>query len=254
MKKNESTIEYRFKNFVKDDSNIHAYKSALAVAEHPNSMYNPLLIVSNIGLGKTHLLKSIENALIQKGMKKDKDYIYTDGYQIVKDSYNYSDRELFLRYTDGIKYLLIDDIYAIGDNQIAQEFLIRLINDTELNSLQLVFSSFKHPNDLHLFQERLKTRLQGGLVTEIKQPNYEFRKNFIKEELKRNDYLVPMLSEKSIDYIASLFTGDNRELKSCIVRIYAYAQATNSKITDKLVKEALEFFKKKRLMLFLALI
>ena len=238
MKKNEIELKYQFNNFIQDETNKEAYDAAYQFATNPNYKYNPLVIYGNGGNGKTHLLKAIANQL----EKDDKEYIYVNGFEIAEDHLKMTDDELRNKYI-GVDYFIIDDI-QFAFNERVREFLFKLTNTSEKYSkrIHIVISSNINPNEITIFKSKLQAELSKGLVVEIKEPGYEFSKKFIKNLIEQNESDLE-LSEKSIDYIAQTFGGDNRVLVGCITRIYAYANIMDAyEMTDELVKEALKSF------------
>jgi len=251
---NEDIIEtnlnpkYTFDNFIVGESNKFAQSTALAVAENPGQMYNPLFIYANSGLGKTHLMHAIGNYIVKN---KHKRVLYVTCEKFVEDfigvtrkkqNNNFDNVEMFKKKYRDIDVLIIDDIQYLGNaNQTQQEFF-NTFNDLYGNNKQIIISSDRSPEDLKLLEDRLLTRFNWGLTITIGSPEFELRMNIIDKKIESN-MLSNEFPRDVKEYIASNCTSDIRKLEGAINRVLAYATMLNgSNITLPLAIEALQDF------------
>ena len=238
--------KYNFDNFVVGESNKFAQATALAVAENPGQMYNPLFIYGKSGLGKTHLMHAIGNYIVQN---KNKRVLYVTCERFVEDfigitrkknKNNFDNVEIFKKKYRDIDVLIIDDIQYLGNaNQTQQEFF-NTFNDLYGNNKQIIISSDRSPEDLKLLEERLLTRFNWGLTINIFPPDFDLRMHIIDNKIESN-MLNSSFPKDVKEYIASNCTGDIRKLEGAITRVVAYATMMNgSDITLSLAIEALQ--------------
>ena len=239
---------YTFDNYIIGNSNKFAATSALAVAEQPGKMYNPLFIYGGSGLGKTHLMHAIGNYIIENSNKK---VLYTPCDKFVNDfvdicrknkNNNFEAvKEFKNRYRD-IDVLIIDDIHNLVVSAGAQQEFFNTFNDLKNNNKQIIMSSDKSPDDIKKLEDRLKTRFHGGLITDIQPPEFELRMNIINKKLESQN-LINKFPDDVKEYIASNSVGDIRKIEGAITRVYAYATImSGEKINLNLAKEALKDF------------
>ena len=238
---------YTFDNFIVGQSNKFAQATALAVAENPGYMYNPLFIYGNSGLGKTHLMHAIGNYII-KNSKKTVLYVTSEKFvsdfiginKKNKDGNNFDNVEIFKKKYRNIDVLIIDDIQYLGNaNQTQQEFF-NTFNDLYGNNKQIIISSDRSPDDLKLLEDRLRTRFNWGLTINILPPDFKLRMNIIDKKIEGH-MLASAFPTDVKEYIASNCTSDIRKLEGSITRVVAYATMMNgSDITLELAIEALK--------------
>ena len=248
-KKTDSNLisKYTFDNFIVGESNKFAKATALAVAEKPGFMYNPLFIYGNSGLGKTHLMHAIGNYVIEH---TDKNVLYVTCEKFVSDfiginrknkiENNIDSVEIFKRKYRDVDILIIDDIQYLGNaNQTQQEFF-NTFNDLYGNNKQIIISSDRSPDDLKLLEDRLRTRFNWGLTIDILPPDFDLRMAIIDKKIEGN-LLYNKFPKDVKEYIASNCTGDIRKLEGAITRVVAYAtMMSGSDITLDLAVEALK--------------
>lgn len=248
-KKIESNLnpKYTFENFIVGESNKFAKATALAVAEKPGFMYNPLFIYGNSGLGKTHLMHAIGNYVLEHS---DKTVLYVTSEKFVsdfiginkknKDGNNFDNVDIFKKKYRDVDILIIDDIQYLGNaNQTQQEFF-NTFNDLYGNNKQIIISSDRSPDDLKLLEDRLRTRFNWGLTIDILPPDFNLRMAIIDKKIEGHQmYNTLPLDVK--EYIASNCTSDIRKLEGAITRVFAYAtMMSGSEITLELAVEALK--------------
>ena len=246
--------KYNFENFIVGESNKFAYTTAVAVAQNPGQMYNPLFIYGNSGLGKTHLMHAIGNYITQNRNERVlyvtcekfvEDFI---GITRIKNKNNFENVEIFKKKYRDIDVLIIDDIQYLGNaNQTQQEFF-NTFNDLYGKNKQIIISSDRSPEDLKLLEERLLTRFNWGLTINIFPPDFDLRMNIIDNKIEAN-MLNSSFPKDVREYIASNCTSDIRKLEGAITKVFAYAtMMSGSDITLDLASEALQDYFTKPIM------
>lgn len=238
---------YTFDNYVVGESNKFARANALAVAEKPGLMYNPLFIYSNSGLGKTHLMHAIGNYIVKNSNRKvlyvTSEKFVNDFLNICRTNKNDNNFELIdefkAKYRD-IDVLMIDDIqYLEIANKTQQEFF-NTFNELHNKNKQIIISSDRSPDDLKKLEDRLRTRFNWGLTVDILPPDFNLRMNIIDKKIQAHEMSIDFPQDVK-EYIASNCTSDIRKLEGAITRVFAYATIMNgSNITLDLAVEALK--------------
>ena len=217
-----------FDTFVVGNSNRLAQSAALAVAEDPGEIYNPLFIYGNSGLGKTHLMHAIGNYIEDHSNKK---VLYVTSQQFMdefsklhrktEEENNFDYADYFKDKYHNIDVLIIDDIQFISTGTKTQAEFFHTFNDLHDNNKQIILSSDRSPNDLKQMEDRLRTRFNWGLTINIYPPDLELRKNILKKKI-RNYKSLENTPEEVIDYIASnIANGDIRILENALNRLMA---------------------------------
>lgn len=245
----ESNLDprYTFENFIVGNSNKFAKATALAVAEQPGFMYNPLFIYGSSGLGKTHLMHAIGNYIVKNSKKR---VLYVTSEKFVDDFLNIyrqnkednnldAINEFKKKYRD-IDVLMIDDIQYLEIASKTQQEFFNTFNELHCNNKQIIISSDRSPDDLKKLEERLRTRFNWGLTIDILPPDFQLRMDIIDKKVEAND-IANNFPKDVKEYIASNCTSDIRKLEGAITRIFAYATIMNgSDITLDLAIEALK--------------
>lgn len=242
--------KYTFENFITGTSNKFAKATALAVAEQPGIMYNPLFIYGSSGLGKTHLMHAIGNYIKENSNKKvlyvTSEKFVDDFLQIYrnKNENNFETVDLFKKKYRDLDVLMIDDIqYLESANKTQQEFF-NTFNELHNNNKQIVICSDRSPEDLKKLEERLRTRFSGGLTVDILPPDYQLRMNIINKKIEINN-MENIFNQDVKEYIANNCTSDIRSLEGAITRVVAYSTIMNCKeINLDFAIEALHDFTK----------
>ena len=241
---------YKFNNFVIGKSNKFAATSALAVAEQPGNMYNPLFIYGSSGLGKTHLMHAIGNYITETNKKLKVLYIPCDKFvsdfvEICRKNSNENNIEAIKQFKNkyrDIDVLMIDDIHNLVGASSAQQEFFNTFTELHNNKKQIIISSDRSPEDLKKLEERLRTRFHWGLQIDILSPEFELRMNIINKKIEMQE-LENKCPEEVKEYIASNCVGDIRKLEGAITRVYAYATIMNGSAIDlELAIEALKDF------------
>ena len=231
--------KYTFDTFVVGNNNRFAHAAALAVAEAPSSMYNPLFIYGGVGLGKTHLMQAIGNEILKRDSSKKVLYVTSEAFtnelvNAIKDA-NYKN-ELFRNKYRNIDILLIDDIQFFAGKNTAQEEFFHTFNTLHQNGKQIILSSDKPPRDIALLEDRLKSRFEWGLIEDISMPDYEMRLAILRKKTQLEGILI---DDDILSLIATRIDSNIRELEGVLNKILAYTSLTHSPITIEVVEKAI---------------
>ena len=237
---------YTFDNFIVGTSNKFARATALAVAEKPGSMYNPLFIYSKSGLGKTHLMQAIGNYIVKNSNLKvlyvTSEKFVNDFLQICKKNKdnNFEITENFKNKYRNIDVLMIDDIQYLEIANTTQQEFFNTFNELHQNNKQIIISSDRSPDDLKKLEDRLRTRFNWGLTIDILPPDFQLRMDIIEKKIEEQNISINFPLDVK-EFIASNCTSDIRKLEGAITRILAYATIMNGSDIDlDLANEALK--------------
>ena len=239
-KKNKQLNErYTFNVFVEGKGNQFAKAAALSVAENPGQTpFNPLLIYSPPGLGKTHLLQSIGNQIILS--KPNYKLIYITGERFMFDFINSIQKnktsDFSNKYRD-IDMLLLDDAQFFKNKEQTQEQFFHLFNYLYQNGKQIILTSDQHPNKMSGFKERLISRFQSGLVIDIQPPDLETRIAILMNKAEHDQLEIPY---EVMEFMASNIQGDIRTLEGALVNLLALSSLKKEDINLNLAKLVLE--------------
>ena len=239
LDKQKSTLNknYFFDTFVVGPSNQLAYAAAHAVAEKIGKLYNPLFIYGGSGLGKTHLLHAIGNEI--KSNNKKAEILYQTADHFVNEFINAIRFDKVHQFKDKyseIDVLLIDDVQFISNKEQTQEAFFHIFNMLYETHKQIVFSSDSDPSSINGLAERLRSRFEWGLVTDIQVPTTETKIAILK---RKSDLQQQEISDEVIHFIASRIVSSVRELEGALIRITAFSALTNQPITIELAKKLL---------------
>ncbi|MDC0059844.1 chromosomal replication initiator protein DnaA [Pelagibacteraceae bacterium] len=226
---NRFNLNYSFENFMVGESNELAYTAARKVCAE-SSHYNPLFIYSSVGMGKTHLLNAIA---LEIGSEKKVMFISAERfmYHFIR-SIKSNDMVRFKDFFRMANVFIIDDIQFVGGKEAMQEEFFHTFNSLIEKGSQIVISSDRSPSNLDRIQERIKSRLAGGLVIDIQAPDLSLRKKILRnkyDEIKKNFNENYNLNEEVVEFLASEVTSSIREMVGALNRILAF-----SKINTKL--------------------
>lgn len=237
--------EFTFDNFVTGDTNKFAKTAAIAVAEAPGKIYNPLFMYGKSGVGKTHLMHAIGNYITEHSNLK---VLYTtsdsfkDDYTSIAGGTNdnsFERAEYFKNKYRDVDVLLIDDIQFLVGAEKTQQGFFHTFNELHDKNKQIIITSDRSPEDLKLLEERLRSRFTWGLPVDIYPPDYELRCRIIRDKIRYLN-LSTMMSDDVINYIANSCDTDVREIEGAINRLQAYtAVYAPSNITLEFAMEAL---------------
>ena len=229
--------KYTFENFVIGSSNRFANGAAVAVAENPARAYNPLFIWGGSGLGKTHLLHAAGN--YAQVLQPDLRIKYVSSEEFTNDYINSvrDDRqESFKRRYRDLDILMVDDIQFLEGKEGTQEEFFHTFNALHQSNKQIILSSDRPPKQLTTLEDRLRTRFEGGLITDIQPPDLETRIAILMKKAAADGTRV---DEDVLELIASQFESSIRELEGALIRVSAYSSLINEPITLDVAQVAL---------------
>ena len=229
---------YVFENFVEGKSNQFARAAAISVTDKPGqTLFNPLLIYSTPGLGKTHLIQAAGNRMIRKD--RSVRVLYITGEKFMLDfiaSIQKNKSSDFINFYRNVDMLLLDDVQFLVGKEQTQEQFFHLFNDLYQKEKQIILTTDRHPKDLVGLKERLISRFQSGLIVDIQPPDLETRIAIIMNEAKQNNL---DLDYSIIEFIANSITKDIRIMKSILVRLQAISALKNIDIDLSLCRSVL---------------
>lgn len=233
--------KYKFDTFVVGPNNKLAHSAALAVAESPGEVYNPLYIYGGAGLGKTHLMHSIGHFILERNPDRKVLYVTSENFtnEVIEN----------IRSGDAIKLnkmrekyrtvdvLMIDDIQFIIGKESTQEEFFHTFNTLHSMNKQIVLSSDRPPREMETLEERFRSRFEWGLIADIQPPDYETRMAILK---KNTEIYHKEIDDEVLDYIAVNIKSNIRELEGALNKIFAFSKLNKVTINMDYAEEALK--------------
>ncbi|TCS80824.1 chromosomal replication initiator protein DnaA [Tepidibacillus fermentans] len=230
--------KYVFDTFVIGAGNRFAHAASLAVAEAPAKAYNPLFIYGGVGLGKTHLMHAIGHYVIQHNEKAKVLYISSEKFtnefiNAIRDNKTVEFRNKYRN----IDVLLIDDIQFLAGKESTQEEFFHTFNALHEANKQIIISSDRPPKEIPTLEDRLRSRFEWGLITDIQPPDLETRIAILRKKAKAENLDIP---NEVMIYIANQIDTNIRELEGALIRVVAYSSLINKDMSVELAAEALK--------------
>lgn len=234
---NNLNTKYTFESFVIGNHNRFSNAAAQRVAESPGKAYNPLFIYGGVGLGKTHLMHAIGNFMIERNNEVKVAYLSSERFtnELINSIKDDKMIEFKNRYRN-IDLLLIDDIQFIEGKERTQEEFFHTFNTLHDAGKQIVISSDRPPKEISALEDRLRSRFEMGLLTDVQPPDFETRIAILKKKAEMESIDV---SDEVLHYIAGAFKDNVRELEGAFIRVIAHASLMNSPTTVSLAKTIL---------------
>ena len=226
---------YTFDTFVVGPNNRLAAAATQGVARSPGSLYNPLFLYGDAGLGKTHLLHAIGHECVARGLA----VLYTSAEQFTNQlitAIQQRTQEDFRQRYRSVDVLLIDDIQFIAGKEQTQTEFFHTFNDLHQSGRQIVITSDKSPALIAHLEDRLRTRFEWGMIADIQAPDIETRIAILRTKSEDQHAVVP---DNVLQLIASRYTSNIRELEGSLTRVLAYSRLTSEPLTPEIVQSAL---------------
>lgn len=232
------TSKYTFESFVVGSSNRFAHAASVAVSDSPAKAYNPLFIYGGVGLGKTHLMHAVGQRVLQKSPKSKVLYITSEDFtnQMISAIQNRTMQKFREKYRN-VDVLLIDDIQFIAGKESTQEEFFHTFNTLYDAHKQIIVSSDRPPKEIQSLEERLISRFEWGLVTDIQPPDFETRIAILKKKSEKETIVLP---EDVFYFLAEKIKSNIRELEGALIRVVAYAKLIGKEVSADMAKEVLK--------------
>jgi chromosomal replication initiator protein len=227
-----------FDTFVIGSGNRFAHAASLAVAEAPAKAYNPLFIYGGVGLGKTHLMHAIGHYVLEHNPQAKVVYLSSEKFtnEFINSIRDNKAGEFRDKYRT-VDVLLIDDIQFLAGKESTQEEFFHTFNALHEESKQIVISSDRPPKEIPTLEDRLRSRFEWGLITDITPPDLETRIAILRKKAKADGLDIP---NEVMLYIANQIDSNIRELEGALIRVVAYSSLVNKDINADLAAEALK--------------
>lgn len=237
---------YTFENFIVAENNELARAACYAVAQNLGGVYNPLFIYGGVGLGKTHLLQSIGNMVTENHPEKRVKYITSERFTTeLVDSIKNQKIDVFKEYYQQMDLLIIDDVQFLAGREKTQNEFFHIFNALYQINKQIVISSDRPPKAIATLEERLRSRFEGGMITDISRPSLETRVAILESKVAEKGFFI---EKKALQYVAENIHQNIRELEGALNRVMAYCEfhkvAPDIETIQKILAEIIENNKK----------
>lgn len=230
--------KYTFDTFVVGNSNRFAHAACLAVAESPAKAYNPLFIYGGVGLGKTHLMHAIGQLILEHSNKIKVSYVTSEKFtnELINSIRDDKPVEFRNKYRN-MDILLVDDIQFLAGKERTQEEFFHTFNTLYEANKQIIISSDRPPKEIPTLEDRLRSRFEWGLITDIQPPDLETRIAILRKKAQLENLSVP---DDTVVYIANKIQSNIRELEGALIRVIAYASLNGEEINPEMAAEVLK--------------
>ena len=235
--KNMSHPDYTFENFIVGDSNRHAHAACLAVAQNPSGAYNPLFLHGPTGLGKTHLLFAIQNEIQQRFPGKKTAYVTSEDFvmEMTENLQRHTMTEFKQKYRS-LDVLMVDDIQFIAGKESLQNEFFHTFNALHEANKQIILASDRPPRDIQYLDDRLRSRFEMGLITDISQPEYELKAAIIRQ---RCEFYGMTLSSDLVSFIAQHVKSNIRQIEGVLKKMLAYQTLSHTELNLAIAQSAI---------------
>lgn len=236
--KDSLNTRYTFDNFVVGSFNELAHAAAVAVTKNPGTLYNPLFIYGNVGVGKTHLLQAMGNKIKENQPNANIKYTTSEKFangiiQSLQNNKTYEFKEQYKKYD----LLIMDDVQFFAGKTKTREEFFHIFNTLYESNKQIIFSSDRAPRSIPDLEERLRSRFEGGMMADIGAPEYEARVAILTSKAKQKNI---NLTQEIIDYIASTIKSNIRELEGALNLLSAQTKLLDKTLSVSEIKEIID--------------
>jgi len=230
--------DYTLENYVVGKNNEFAYSCAVSISKDPGNAYNPFFLYGGVGLGKTHLIQALGNAIHKNNDKVQVTYVPAESFvneflTAIRDRTQNSFKNKYRN----VDVLLIDDIHDLQNKKETQEELFNTFNALYEAKKQIVFTSDRPPQELKAFAERLLSRLTRGIIADLQLPTWETRLVILRTKMESKGIL---LSDAVVELVAKNVSTNIRDLEAALNKIWAYGELLNREITLEVAQEQLK--------------
>ena len=232
--------DYTFQNFVVGSGTDLAFAAATAIANNPGLHFNPLFVHGGTGLGKTHLMQAIGNEITRQRPDRRICYVTAEHFMndLIGSIRDNRTPEFKLKYRS-MDVLLVDDVAFLAGKESTQEEFFHTFNALYDLKKQIVLTSDRSPKEIATLEERLRSRFEWGLITDIQAPNLETRIAILKRKIEVNHIYI---TDEVVSYIAENVTDNIRRLEGALIRLLAFASLTGREISLEMASEVLSSF------------
>lgn len=213
---------YTFENFIVGSANELAYAACQGIAQTPGNKYNPLFIYGGVGIGKTHLIQAVGNAVLANNPKAHVVYVSTEQFvQEFLDAIRYKKNTDFAGYYRSADVLIIDDVQFIAGKEKTQEEFFHTFNALHQANKQIIISSDKPPKDIPTLEERLRSRFAWGMTIDMQTPDFETRCAIVQTKADGHGITLP---PDVVEFLANLIQTNIRELEGALNQLLAFCE------------------------------
>ena len=213
---------YTLDNFVVGGSNELAFAACQAITQQPGTKYNPLFLYGGVGIGKTHLIQAVGNALAANGSAKKVLYISTEQFvQEFVDELRFRKTAAFASHYRTADVLIVDDVQFIAGKEKMQEEFFHTFNALHQANKQVILSADKPPKDIPTLEDRLRSRFEGGMSIDMQVPDFETRCAIIQSKAQSHESVLDI---EVVQYLATNITNNIRELEGALNQLLAYCE------------------------------
>jgi len=230
--------DYTLENYVVGKNNEFAYSCAVSISKDPGNTYNPFFLYGGVGLGKTHLIQALGNAIHKNNEKAVITYLPAESFvnEFLSSLQNKTQSAFKNKYRN-VDVLLIDDIHDLQNKKDTQEELFNTFNALYEAKKQIVFTSDRPPQELKAFAERLLSRLTRGIIADLQMPTWETRLVILRTKMESKGM---RLSDSVLELVAKNVNTNIRDLEAALNKIWAYGELLNREITLEVAQEQLK--------------